>query len=438
MLRTSSCLLACLLSTAAIAQGEAAATALPQRAPAGCTPASAPGGGQARLFAGASWPGGVVPFTYAANVTPAMQAALQAAMAEITTRVRVQFVPRGAQADHVVVRDSTINSSPIGRVGGPQFLDIANWNQRFEVVHALMHVLGFWHEHQRPDRDQFVAVQAAGVDPQFAAFFAVVPVGNTFGLGYDFDSVTHFGATEGGLGGATTLLVLPPNQGQQAAIGQRTHLSTGDLEALRRAYGSLLPPAITSITPGTVPSYLPPALTIVGVRLDEVTRVLLDNAAMTFVLQSPTQLRANLPLGPNIGSRLVTLESGAGPSAAVPLVVTGNDPPVLFGPSAVSRNIALPFRIYTDATRLNVLLAAPDNVPSSLPGVIALGIGSQFTTILDVLSGTGPANGDFGFTLRAPATLQPGLRFWLQSVAFDPANPVLPVSVSNVLPVTIL
>ncbi len=409
---------------------------LPVRPSVGCTPTSA--GGVARLFAGNRWTNGVVPFAYATNVTPAMQAAMAAAMLELSSRVRVQFVPHGIELDYVVIRDSTINSSPIGRAGGGQFLDIASWNLRFEMVHALMHVLGFWHEHQRPDRDQFVAVQTANVDPALSVLFQLVPVGNTFGLAYDFDSVTHFGATEGGLGGATTLIVLPPNQAQQGAIGQRTHLSVGDIEALRRAYGSLQPPTITQITPGSAPSYTPPQLVINGTALDEVTRIRLDNVAMTFLLQTPTQLRANLPPLATIGQHAITLESGAGASAPYPFTTQGNDPPILFGPSGVSRTLALPFRVFTDATRLNVLLFATDNLPSVAPGIVALGIGSQFATIGEVARGVGPANGDLTFSLRAPASFPAGLRLWMQSVVYDPNNVQLPLSVSNVLPVTVL
>ena len=33
------------------------------------------------------------------------------------------------------------------------------------VIHELMHVLGFYHEHQRPDRDKYVKLDLDNIEP---------------------------------------------------------------------------------------------------------------------------------------------------------------------------------------------------------------------------------------------------------------------------------
>lgn len=45
------------------------------------------------------------------------------------------------------------------RGNGPQAISIGKNCDKFGiVVHELGHVVGFWHEHTRPDRDQNVAI----------------------------------------------------------------------------------------------------------------------------------------------------------------------------------------------------------------------------------------------------------------------------------------
>lgn len=392
---------------------------------------------QSRLFGGQSWSQGRVPYALDASVTPAMAASLQAAMAEISSRVRVQFVPRATEADYVLVRNANLNSSPIGRQGGAQNLFLSAWGNRFEVVHALMHVLGFWHEHQRPDRDQYVQVQAANVDPLRAVEFAVVPVGVTYGLPYDFDSVMHFSGTEASVNGQPTILVLPPNQAQQGAIGQRTQLSSGDIEALRRTYGSLLPPVVTSANPATIPSYQAPSITLTGLRLDETARVLFRTTAVPFQILSPTQIRITSPSLPAIGPADITVESGAGAAQPFTVLVQGLDPPRLEGPPVLNTQLVFPFRVYSDLGRRVLLLASFDNQPSVAPGIVSLGIGNNFTTYGEVGLLTADASGLATFGLQGPPGLPAGTSIWIQAVVYDLANFTLPLSSSNVLPVRV-
>lgn len=49
--------------------------------------------------------------------------------------------------------------SYIGRKGGKQLLSLGRGcKNRGKVTHELMHALGFFHEHTRPDRDKFVKI----------------------------------------------------------------------------------------------------------------------------------------------------------------------------------------------------------------------------------------------------------------------------------------
>ena len=54
-------------------------------------------------------------------------------------------------------------SSYVGRIGGHQTISVGNEDQsivckRGNIIHEIAHALGFFHEHSRPDRDDYVDV----------------------------------------------------------------------------------------------------------------------------------------------------------------------------------------------------------------------------------------------------------------------------------------
>lgn len=52
------------------------------------------------------------------------------------------------------------------RGGGPQAISIGKNCDKFGiVVHELGHVIGFWHEHTRPDRDRHVSIVRENIQP---------------------------------------------------------------------------------------------------------------------------------------------------------------------------------------------------------------------------------------------------------------------------------
>jgi len=192
------------------------------------------------------WPMGIVPYEFDDNVDATNQQRALDAMAEIEAVSCVDFVPR--EWYHLAwlhILESTMNASDVGMGLGQQDVHIFNWTFRFVIVHELMHALGLWHEQQRPDRDDFVQIHWDRIEPGFERNFEIPWLGDAHGA-YDFDSVMHYkecafstcGDCPSDPDSCRTIAVLAPNEWWQSRVGQREHLSAGDIAVVRALYRS--------------------------------------------------------------------------------------------------------------------------------------------------------------------------------------------------------
>lgn len=103
------------------------------------------------------------------------------------------------------------------------------------VVHEIMHSLGFFHEHTRPDRDKYISIDWANILKVHAHNFQKYPrgLGSSFGKPYDYDSVMHYSMYAFSKDRRTPTIV---PRDKQAVIGQRLGLSYYDREEINSLY----------------------------------------------------------------------------------------------------------------------------------------------------------------------------------------------------------
>ncbi len=200
------------------------------------------------------WTGGVVYYEWDANVSAANRSNMLNAMVQWVAVANVSFSLRFNQSNYVHIQDSTANNSAVGMVGGAQIINITSWTSVYIVAHELGHCLGLFHEHQRPDRDSYLFINANNVQGGLGGsiYLNNFPVqGSAHGYGpYDFDSVMQYdgcsfsiccpaGSTCACASNCQTITVLPPNDtAWQANIGQRDHLSTYDQLIMSMLYAN--------------------------------------------------------------------------------------------------------------------------------------------------------------------------------------------------------
>ncbi|KAG8574151.1 hypothetical protein GDO81_009072 [Engystomops pustulosus] len=188
------------------------------------------------------WPHGIIPFVVNGNFTGSQKAIFRQAMRHWEKHVCVTFVERTDEESYIVFTYRPCGCcSYVGRRGaGPQAISIGKNCDKFGiVVHELGHVIGFWHEHTRPDRDDHVVIIRDNIQPgQEYNFLKMEPEEvNYLDETYDFDSIMHYARNTFSRG--INLDTIEPRykvNGVKPSIGQRTRLSAGDIAQARKLY----------------------------------------------------------------------------------------------------------------------------------------------------------------------------------------------------------
>ncbi|XP_055530622.1 hatching enzyme 1.2-like [Wyeomyia smithii] len=151
----------------------------------------------------------------------------------------IRFAPRSTQQDYIAIEGSTSGCwSTVGRAGGKQILNLQRnvcIRRTGTILHELMHVLGFFHEHTRHDRDNYVAVNVKNIKPDSVGNFRkeLQDRTTTHGIPYDLGSVMHYSSTAFSWNGNPTIV---PKVKFAGKIGQRNGFSSKDIQSIITMY----------------------------------------------------------------------------------------------------------------------------------------------------------------------------------------------------------
>ncbi|XP_076060164.1 astacin-like [Oratosquilla oratoria] len=142
------------------------------------------------------WPGGVIPYVIDSSLSGYEYIILDG-MTEIEHKTCIRFKSRTNEADYINIASFSGCWSMVGRQGGMQYvsLDMYGCLWRGLVEHELMHAIGFWHEHNRPDRDDYVTILWENVQQglEYAFEKRVDGVNSIYvGEGYQYQSIMHY------------------------------------------------------------------------------------------------------------------------------------------------------------------------------------------------------------------------------------------------------
>ncbi len=208
----------------------------------------------------AVWPGGVVPYDISKLSERQQQHARKAMQRWLDTGANIWFVPRTNELEYVNFTGRTNagnNTSFVGfKKGKHADINITAfwWGDEWMPAHELGHVLGFFHEHERWDRDRFVTIHYENIKPGRAHDYDWIPQTNWLvrTATYDYRSIMHYricwassceSQCRDADGTSPCTVISPVERKFDRVIGQwgDNGISAGDAEKARLAYGVKTP-----------------------------------------------------------------------------------------------------------------------------------------------------------------------------------------------------
>ncbi|KAH8352284.1 hypothetical protein KR084_003148 [Drosophila pseudotakahashii] len=104
------------------------------------------------------------------------------------------------------------------------------------IIHELLHVLGFEHQHVASNRDEYVRIKWENINPEYKVNFVNDDNSTSwhdFGEGYDYESLMHYIPKAFSKNGLPTI---EPLKGGATNMGQRLYMSEKDIRKLNKMY----------------------------------------------------------------------------------------------------------------------------------------------------------------------------------------------------------
>ncbi|XP_077593711.1 low choriolytic enzyme [Stigmatopora nigra] len=156
---------------------------------------------------------------------------IELALRMISARTCLSFIQRTREPDYIFFKRGFGCASYVGFIGGEQDIHVDTTCQVGNIIHEVLHALGFYHEHTRSDRGNHITIVQENIMKGHQKNFRM-QIGETFNLPYDLPSIMHYGSTFFSTNGNPTIVARVTNK----QMGQRVRMTPTDIQRIRMLY----------------------------------------------------------------------------------------------------------------------------------------------------------------------------------------------------------
>ena len=203
-----------------------------------------------------TWNNGEVPYEFAQGTSfRAQQAGTEAIdlWNSLSAQTGLRFVPRNGEQDRVRIGSSEPGCFAVfGRVRGAQPVNLGPGCEDVKTAaHELGHAIGLAHEHQRPDRSQYVNINFQLLPPEIRYSWEVVEYSTTT-TPYDLFSIMHYPSRAGSPTGQPIIVPVDRSISVNSVgeTGRYGGITDGDILGVAQIYDG---PGPNTFPPSTVP-----------------------------------------------------------------------------------------------------------------------------------------------------------------------------------------